>query len=875
MKKTLLFFIALLCFTLGNAQSISIVGEAVGGWPDSDPNTPDTHIMSTVDNITYTITNLDVTTAVPGGGAKFRQDGDWAINWGNAAFPSGTGTQGGANILTVAGTYDVTFNRLTGAYAFTNVVTYPSIGMIGDAVSVDGFAGPDVDMVTFDGITYTITDYNFLGGEMKFRQDDSWDNNWGSTAFPSGTATMGGANIPVPEGTYSVSFNRITGDYSFTFPSIGIIGTAVSAGGFNDPDTDLSTTDGVNYVLYNHTFTDGEAKFRQADDWGVNWGSADFPSGTGTQGGANILVTAGTYTVHFNRMTGAYSFDPPVVFASIGVLGTAVTAGGFDDPDTDMTTTDGITYTLSNYTFTDGELKFRQDDMWTNNWGGTDFPSGTAIFEGQNIQVVAGTYTVTFNLQTLAYSFTGTPLYPSIGILGTAVNANGFNGPDTNLSTTDGETYTLSNHTFTAGEAKFRQDDAWDINWGSADFPSGIATQGGSNITVLAGTYDVTFTRSTGAYEFSTVGTFPAVGILGTAVDANGFDGPDTDMATTNGIIYTLADFTFTTGEAKFRQDDAWDVNWGDAAFPAGTATLNGNNIAVTAGTYDVNFNRLTGAYTFTGDATVFANIGIIGDAVTLDGFAGPDVDMQTTDGITYTLMAYTFNAGEAKFRQDDAWDVNWGSVDFPSGVGTQGGANILVTPGTYNVTFNILTGAYSFDFVSIGVLGTALNGFDVADTNMSTTDGINYTLENITLTDGLIKFRQNDTWTVNWGGTEFPGGVYTLDGPDIPVVAGTYNISFNRPSGEGMFTEVILGVNTADQAKFSVYPNPSSGNWNFSANNNLTAIQIMDATGKTIMSKMLSSKEVIVDASSLSSGLYFAKLTSEKGSQTIKVIKN
>ncbi|AWI25927.1 T9SS type A sorting domain-containing protein [Flavobacterium pallidum] len=880
MKKNLLFLIALICFSLGNAQSISIVGEAVGGWEDNDPNTPDTHIMSTVDNINYTFSNLAVATADPnGGGAKFRQDGAWAINWGNAAFPSGTGTQNGANILTVAGTYDVTFNRLTGAYSFTNVVTYPSIGMIGTAVNANGFNGPDVDMVTFDGITYTITNYNFLSGEMKFRLDDSWDNSWGSTAFPSGTAVLNVPdNIPVPAGTYSVSFNRITGDYSFTFPSIGIIGTAVSAGGFNDPDTDLMTADGVHYVLYNHVFTDGLAKFRQGDNWDVNWGNADgdFPSGIGTQGGTDIPVTAGTYTVNFNRETGAYSFDAPVVFANIGVIGTAVSAGGFDDPDTDMTTTDGITYTLENYVFANGQLKFRQDDVWDNNWGGVGFPGDTANFNGPNIPVTAGTYTLTFNINTLAYSFTGTPLYPTVGILGTAVSANAFNGNDINLTTTDGETYILENYTFVAGEAKFRQDDAWDINWGNPAFPTGIATQGGSNITVPAGTFNVFFTRSTGAYEFTTVGAFPAVGLIGTAVDANGFDGPDTDMATTNGILYTLDGVTLMDGEAKFRQDDAWDMSWGSVNFPSGTGTVGGANIMVTAGNYDVTFNRLTGDYSFDSTLPVYPSIGIIGDAVTVDGFTGADVDMQTTDGITYTLMAYTFTDGEAKFRQDDNWDVNWGSVDFPSGTGTQGGSNIEVAAGTYNVTFNILTGAYSFDFVNIGILGTALNGFDVEDTDMTTTDGVNYYLDGIHLTDGLIKFRQNDNWTVNWGGTDFPGGTYTLSGENIPVTEGDYIITFNRLTGVGQFDEVILGVNEPAQVTFSVFPNPSSESWNFSSRgDNLHDIEIIDATGKTVVSKNLSGNHATIDASSLSSGLYFAKLTSDKGSKTIKVIKN
>ena len=59
----------------------------------------------------------------------------------------------------------------------------------------------------------------------------------------------------------------------------------------------------------NVDLTDGEAKFRLNNDWGVNWGAGDFPSGIGTQDGPNIPVTAGNYTVRFNVLTGEYSFE--------------------------------------------------------------------------------------------------------------------------------------------------------------------------------------------------------------------------------------------------------------------------------------------------------------------------------------------------------------------------------------------------------------------------------------------------------------------------------------------------------------------------------------------------------------------------------------
>lgn len=52
----------------------------------------------------------------------------------------------------------------------------------------------------------------------------------------------------------------------------------------------------------------GEVKFCAYDDWTYNWGSTDFPYGTGVNGGYNIPAKAGTYKVFFNDITGQYNF---------------------------------------------------------------------------------------------------------------------------------------------------------------------------------------------------------------------------------------------------------------------------------------------------------------------------------------------------------------------------------------------------------------------------------------------------------------------------------------------------------------------------------------------------------------------------------------
>jgi len=287
--------------------------------------------------------------------------------------------------------------------------------------------------------------------------------------------------------------------------------------------------------------------------------------------------------------------------------------------------------------------------------------------------------------------------YPSIGVLGSALT--GWDA-DVDMSTADGEVYTLSDYPLTLGALKFRQNNTWSINWGGTTFPTGTGTFFGPDIPVIsASNYDITFNRITGEYSFVCVSNCHAgIGISGTAVPPDYNWDTDVNMSTSDGVIYKLQSYAFSDGEAKFRQDDSWDISWGAVAFPSGTATLGGPAIPVTAGSYNVTFNITTGEFSFS-----YPEIGILGSALT--GWS-EDIDLQTTDGTIYTLTGYDFTGGEVKFRQDNDWLLNWGDYTFPTGYGYQGGPNIPVTAGNYNVTFNRVTGEYTFTATNCPVAG-------------------------------------------------------------------------------------------------------------------------------------------------------------------------
>jgi hypothetical protein len=320
-------------------------------------------------------------------------------------------TGGGIDTL-----HSASITRTVTTYQDSDCGDYCTIGLIGSATPGDW--GTDTDMRILDPEridlnTWTLTVFLKGGQEVKFRANDSWDVNWGAGDFPSGNATSGGPNIPIPsDGYYKIVFNDITGSYTFTpagskvFTTIGIIGDA-TPGGWGD-DTDL-TQDATNVHLWTGTITisDGEAKFRAENDWADNWGSATYPSGYATGNGPNIPVKAGTYYVWFNDATGEYAFmnvadkDP---YNALGIIGDA-TPGGWGD-DTDLIQNPSNPYRWSAIiALTEAETKFRANNAWDVNWGGVDFPSGIGIKGGPNIGVKEGTYTIHFHTGTGEYSY--------------------------------------------------------------------------------------------------------------------------------------------------------------------------------------------------------------------------------------------------------------------------------------------------------------------------------------------------------------------------------------------------------------------------------------------------------------------------------------
>ena len=85
--------------------------------------------------------------------------------------------------------------------------------------------------------------------------------------------------------------------------------------------------------------------------------------------------------------------------------------------------------------------------------------------------------------------------------------------------------------------------------------------------------------------------------------------------------------------------------------------------------------------------------------------------------------------------------------------------------------------------------------------------------------------------------------------------------------------------INTNFETNVLVYPNPSSDVFNIDLTNvdqKFTEIFIFNIIGEKVFSKRILPNEInTINLSHLANGYYFAKLFSENGNTTIKLIKN
>jgi hypothetical protein len=92
---------------------------------------------------------------------------------------------------------------------------------------------------------------------------------------------------------------------------------------------------------------------------------------------------------------------------------------------------------------------------------------------------------------------------------------------------------------------------------------------------------------------------------------------------------------------------------------------------------------------------------------------------------------------------------------------------------------------------------------------------------------------------------------------------------------GSVVIGEATAGVDDNSFVNVSVYPNPSNSNWNFRTGNTvITSVEVFNLLGKRVVSQNNNSTELSISTQGLTSGIYIARITTEQGVRSVKLIR-
>ena len=127
-----------------------------------------------------------------------------------------------------------------------------------------------------------------------------------------------------------------------------------------------------------------------------------------------------------------------------------------------------------------------------------------------------------------------------------------------------------------------------------------------------------------------------------------------------------------------------------------------------------------------------------------------------------------------------------------------------------------------------------------------------------------LFKLKTRDTLTL---------GDSVLKSADIYF---DYNLPVQTNNSKTTFQNLTVGLmeKMIDQS-ITVFPNPSNGVYNIRSKNQTKQVEVFDASGRLLLMKIGSDNSSKVDITNQEQGIYFLKITTDKGVKVMEVSKN
>ncbi len=84
------------------------------------------------------------------------------------------------------------------------------------------------------------------------------------------------------------------------------------------------------------------------------------------------------------------------------------------------------------------------------------------------------------------------------------------------------------------------------------------------------------------------------------------------------------------------------------------------------------------------------------------------------------------------------------------------------------------------------------------------------------------------------------------------------------------------LGLDEFNTSSFKTYPNPTNDAWNVVTEDTvINTIQVFDISGRQVVAMEPNNTRASIDGTSLQGGIYFARISTDKGTSSVKLVKN